>query len=245
MTREDRVFALLTDANPIPNVDEFDLHILRGGQYLETLEDQDSKPIELDKRPRYERNHQRRLASRLVAATLVIFAGTAAAILWSQSLQQDLAGPDPSELIGTWEYVLDPTTSQLVMQDFGGLVESSNQVVMRVGFEDRVYWQGFLFDGVMFPGDSGSLDVEGDLLILTGAQGTIRAKYGWSVDEGRVTLVWLDQCWISSEGDDCTEDRSRMDSEDPLTIPLWESTFIKVSDDTAFQLGSQTASSTP
>lgn len=247
MNSEDHVFGLLTDANPIPNVDDLDLRVLGGAHYLEALEQKVSQLPELDKRSGRAKNYERQVGSRWLAAALAIIAGTVALILLNQGLKQDPAAPSPpdaTDLIGTWDYALDPVQRDLVLQDYKGLVDSASEVVVRVGLDDQEYWQGILFDGELFLGDSGSLEVDDGLLVLTSGQADIRTTYRWSLVEGVVTFTWLEQCWISPDGDDCTGDRLRMENEDPLTIPLWENSFAKISEEASYQLGTQSSPTT-
>jgi hypothetical protein len=97
-------------------------------------------------------------------------------------------------------------------------------VVVRLGFDGTEYWQGFLFDGELFlldgipERDGGPYDIENDQIIMTGAHGEIRTTFTWGVDGDELALVWVEQCFLSSQSEDCTEDRTRIETEDPFTF---------------------------
>jgi hypothetical protein len=144
---------------------------------------------------------------------------------------------DDSDLVGTWDYPLDQAQEELVLDNFAGFVNSADTVVVRLGFDGSEYWQGFLFDGELFlfdglpEGDGGSYDVDGDTIVATGAHGEIRATYAFEVDADVLTLTWLEQCSLTSPSDDCTNDRSRLETVDPFTFLVWEHTFTRSGDD--------------
>lgn len=140
-------------------------------------------------------------------------------------------------LTGTWDFPLDQTQAQLVVDDFAGLVGSAEAVVVRLGFDGSEYWQGFVFDGELFllggvlEGDGGPFEVEGDRIAMTGAHGDIRATCTWGIEDDESTLVWVEQCDLSSQSEDCTDDRSRIEAEDPFVFRVMEHTFTRSSDD--------------
>ena len=41
--------------------------------------------------------------------------------------------------------------SDVILASFAGLVDSADEVVTRVGFDGNDWWQGFVFDGDLFP----------------------------------------------------------------------------------------------
>jgi hypothetical protein len=145
--------------------------------------------------------------------------------------------PDGQDLVGTWDYPLDQTQADLVVDNFAGLVDSAETVVVRVGFDGSEYWQGFLFDGELFlldgvpEGDGGTYDVDGDKIIATGGHGETQATYTWDIDADELTLAWTEQCDLTSQSDDCMTDRSRLETEDPFTLLVWEHTFTRSGDD--------------
>lgn len=140
-------------------------------------------------------------------------------------------------LTGTWDYPLDQTQAQLVVDNLAGLVDSAEAVVVRLGFDGSEYWQGFVFDGELFllggvpEGDGGRFEIEGDRIAMTGAHGDIRATYTWETNGDELTLVWVEQCDLPSQSEDCTDDRSRIEAEDPFVFIVMEHTFTKSSDD--------------
>jgi hypothetical protein len=148
--------------------------------------------------------------------------------------------PSSPDLIGTWDYPLDQTQTELVVDNFAGLVDSAETVVVRVGFDGSEYWQGFLFDGELFlldgvpEGDGGTYNVDGDKIIATGAHGEIRATFTWDIDADGLTLTWIEQCLLTSQSDDCMSDRSRLQKEDPFTLLVWEHTFTRSGDDPSY-----------
>jgi hypothetical protein len=52
-----------------------------------------------------------------------------------------------------------------------------------------------------------------------------------SVNVAGLTVTWMEQCQLSSESDDCMTDRSRLETEDPFTLLVWEHTFTRSGDD--------------
>lgn len=147
---------------------------------------------------------------------------------------------DAGELIGTWDYPLDETQAQLVVDNFAGLVDAADTVVIRLGFDGTEYWQGFMFDGDLVlvdgvpEGDGGRYVIESDQIVMTGAHGAIRTTLTWSVEGDRLALGWVEQCFLSPQGDDCTDDRSRIEAEDPFTFIVWEHAFTRSGDDPGY-----------
>jgi hypothetical protein len=150
------------------------------------------------------------------------------------------SSPDADDLIGTWDYPLDQAQTQLVLDNFAGFVDSAEVVVVRLGFDGSAYWQGFLFDDELFlldgvpEGDGGPYDIDDDQIIMTWAHGTIRGTFTWNIDGDELTLEWVEQCSLSLQPDDCITDRSRLETEDPLTLMVWEHTFAQSGDDSSY-----------
>jgi hypothetical protein len=145
--------------------------------------------------------------------------------------------PGPETLVGTWDFKLDDGDAQAVVENFEGLVDSAETVVVRLGFDGADYWQGFLFDGELFllggvpEGDGGPYEVEDDRLVMTGAHGEVEAMYRWVVDGDALTLTWVEQCLAPG---DCTDDRGRVQVEDPFVFLVMEHTFVRSGNDPAY-----------
>ena len=84
-----------------------------------------------------------------------------------------------ASLTGTWDAVLDEADGQWVRDQFRGAIEAKHQqVTVRLGFNGATWWQGFLFDGELLledgapAGDGGPLQLTGDTVVMTGADGT-------------------------------------------------------------------------
>lgn len=150
------------------------------------------------------------------------------------------SSPDADDLIGTWDYPLDPTQSQLVVENFAGLVDSAAAVVVRLGFDGSEFWQGFLFDDELFlldgvpEGDGGPYEIDGDEIIMTGGHGTGRGTFTWNIDGDELALKWVEVCSLSPQPEDCTTDRSRVETEDPLMLLVMEHTYTKSGDDPSY-----------
>jgi hypothetical protein len=151
-------------------------------------------------------------------AMLVACGGTGTSAGASVPVGSALAGGAP--LDGTWDVVLDEADAQWVRDAFAGMIDPGDpQVTVRLGFDGATWWQGFLFDGELFllngdtEGDGGTLDVAGDRAIMTGAGGTTRITYAWSLQGDALTLTVVEQCDISTSQPTCTTDRSEMDAD--------------------------------
>lgn len=150
------------------------------------------------------------------------------------------SSPDADDLIGTWDYRLDQTQSQLVVENFAGLVESAEQVVIRLGFDGSEYWQGFLFDDELFlldgvpEGDGGPYEIDDDQIIMTGAHGTGRGTFIWNIDGDELTLEWVEGCSLAPPPEVCITDRSQIETEDPGMLMVMEHTFTRSGDDPSY-----------
>jgi hypothetical protein len=154
------------------------------------------------------------------------------------------SSPDADDLIGTWDYPLDQMQSQLAVDGFAAEgfagVESAEEVVIRLGFDGSEFWQGFLFDDELFlldgvpEGDGGPYEIDGDQIIMTGGHGTGRGTFTWDIDDDELTLEWVEGCSLSPPPEDCTTDRSRVETEDPFMLMVMEHTFTKSGDDPSY-----------
>lgn len=144
-----------------------------------------------------------------------------------------------ADLIGTWDYQLDPAERRAILEDFSDLVDGAQEVTARLAFvNDRKWWLGYLFDGELFlldgvpEGDGGRYEVDGDQLETTGAGGLARITYRWTLDGTGQTLVAVEECDLYPGVEpSCTTDRTDMD---PLMLLVTEHTFTWSGDDVSY-----------
>jgi len=77
VNQEERVFTLLIESNPIPEVDALDVDEVGGARYLATLEQRSSEVTQLDTKPKDQEQKKTVRQRWLVAAVVVILAGVA------------------------------------------------------------------------------------------------------------------------------------------------------------------------
>ena len=131
-------------------------------------------------------------------------------------LRPDLHGN--AVLDGTWDAVLDKADATWVLEQFSDfLPQAGQEVTVRLGFDGYDWWQGFLFDGELYlsngdtEGDGGVLDFVDDRVVMVGAEGSVRATYGWALDGNALTLTLVEQCDVAGSEETCTTKRSEMD----------------------------------
>ena len=143
-------------------------------------------------------------------------------------------------LTGTWDYVLDEAGRDDVLAGFRreGLVDSADEVAVRIGFDGNDWWQGFVFDGDLFlldgvpEGDGGSFFLVPDepLMVLIGAGGDGRVVVEWKIEEDALTLTAVEVCEGWGAEMTCI-DRSQMD---PVGLSVMEHTFTRSGDDPSY-----------
>jgi hypothetical protein len=137
-------------------------------------------------------------------------------------------------LHGTWDYRFDDSGREIVLKDFAGLVDSADDVAVRLGFDGNDWWLGFVFDGELFlldgvpEGDGGTFTVNDGHLAMTGFGGKARTTYRMSVDRDALTLSAVEECAISGDRVTCNEDPSTMD---PMMLLVTDQTFTRSGDD--------------
>ena len=143
-----------------------------------------------------------------------------------------------ASLTGTWDAVLDEADGQWVRDQFRGAIEAKHQqVTVRLGFNGATWWQGFLFDGELLledgapAGDGGPLQLTGDTVVMTGADGTARVTYRWARKGDELTLGVVEQCDVAASETTCTGDRSAMDAD---MILVTEHTYARSGDDASY-----------
>jgi hypothetical protein len=144
-------------------------------------------------------------------------------------------------LTGTWDYILDEAGSDAVLEGFReeGLVDSADEVAVRLGFGGNDWWQGFVFDGELFllhgvpEGDGGSFFlVPGEpLMVLFGASDDGHAVVDWKIEGEALTLTAVEVCVGSGAEMTCIEDRSEMD---PGALFVMEHTFTRSGHDPSY-----------
>jgi hypothetical protein len=151
-------------------------------------------------------------------------------------VQPDLHGN--AALNGTWDAPLEGAQAQWARDAFsGGIGPGDPQVSVRLAFDGTTWWQGFLFDGQLFladgvpEGDGGTVDVQGDQIVLTGADGTAQVTYRWALDGDALTLTVAQQCDVGASGMTCTSDRTAMDAD---MILVTEHTYTRSGDDATY-----------
>lgn len=148
--------------------------------------------------------------------------------------------PDPSSyangiLDGTWDYITNEEEAAFILENYAGLVDSADEVIIRMGFDGYEWWEGKVFDGVLLlvdgvpEGSRGTLHIEDDRLIQAGAEGQV--TFQWVLDDDQLTLTVLEECTSSSGGLTCTDDRSQMDQS---MILVTEHTYTRSSDDPSY-----------
>ena len=148
---------------------------------------------------------------------------------------------EADSLRGTWDYVLDEAGRDDVLAGFRGegLVDSADEVAVRIGFDGNDWWQGFVFDGELFlldgvpEGDGGSffLVPQEDLIVMSAAGGEARVAIEWVIDGDALTLTAVEECVVSGTEMTCTDDRSQMD---PVGLSVMEHTFTRSGDDPSY-----------
>lgn len=78
MTHEENVFSLLTEANPIPEIEDLDLMDVGGPRYLATLEQRSSEVTQTDTRPKMPMRAPRRGLVLGIAASMAVILSAAA-----------------------------------------------------------------------------------------------------------------------------------------------------------------------
>jgi len=144
-------------------------------------------------------------------------------------------------LTGTWDYILDEAGRDAVLEGFRreGLVDSADEVAVRIGFDGNDWWQGNVFDGELFlldgvpEGDGGSFFlVPGEpLMVLVGASDGGHVVIDWKIERDALTLTAVEVCVGSGAEMTCTEDRSEMD---PVALSVMEHTFTRSGDDPSY-----------
>ena len=144
-------------------------------------------------------------------------------------------------LTGTWDYILDEARRDATVEGFRreGLVDSADEVAVRLGFDGNDWWQGFVFDGELFllhgvpEGDGGSFFlVPGEpLMVLVWASDEGHVVIDWKVEGEALTLTAVEVCVGSGAEMTCTEDRSQMD---PVALSVMEHTFTRSGDDPSY-----------
>jgi hypothetical protein len=144
-------------------------------------------------------------------------------------------------LTGTWDHVLDEAGREAVLEGFReeGLVDSADEVAVRIGFDGNDWWQGNVFDGELFllhgvpEGDGGSFFlVPGEpLMVLLGASDEGHVVIDWKIEGEALTLTAVEVCVGSGAEMTCTEDRSEMD---PVALSVMEHTFMRSGDDPSY-----------
>lgn len=152
-----------------------------------------------------------------------------------------MPAPDPSlyangRLNGTWDYTVpDGEFKAFVISNFG--MSGADEVVLRLGFDNHVWWQGVLFDGELFlengviEGDGGTIRIEDDLLVTTQAEGTAEVTLRWTLEGDTLSMTAIEVCGLSPDPTDCSTDRSKMD---PIMIQILENGFVKSGDDASY-----------
>lgn len=147
--------------------------------------------------------------------------------------------PDAGALRGTWDHVNDEEGRAVILASFAGMVDSADEVVTRIGFDGKDWWQGFLFDGELFlldgvpEGDAGSFsfDPSQAVIVMTGAHGEARVAYEWAIDGDSLTLTAIEECVVAEADVTCVDDRSEMD---PVMLLVTEQTFTRSGDDPGY-----------
>ena len=144
-------------------------------------------------------------------------------------------------LTGTWDYILDEAGRDAVLEGFRreGLVDSADEVAVRIGFDGNDWWQGNVFDGELFlldgvpEGDGGSFFlVPGEpLIVLVGASDQGHVVIDWKIEREALTLTAVEACVGSGAEMTCTRDRSEMD---PVALSVMEHTFTRSGDDPSY-----------
>lgn len=159
-----------------------------------------------------------------------------------------VALPDPSTyangiLNGTWDYVFTPAQAELVLNEFRaeGLIESAEEVILRIGVDNHKWWLGYVFDGELFllgghpEGAGGTFRIEDDLLISD--EGDYETVDRLDLSGDSLTLTWISACDKSGSEPVCTETRTPDIYFPPgadASTDLAATTFTKSSDDPSY-----------
>ncbi|MDX1467866.1 MAG: hypothetical protein R3258_00850 [Acidimicrobiia bacterium] len=95
MTTESQIVALMDEANPVPDLDKYQVNEVDVAAYLATLERRSQKMTSTDTRPTTEKQPKRSMTLRLATLLLVVVAGVIA-ILLSQSDGDAPVATDPT-----------------------------------------------------------------------------------------------------------------------------------------------------
>ena len=95
VTIEDRVAALMADANPVPDYEQIEL-AAKGAAYLATLDQRSSKVAQLDTRPTEQQDQKRQLMPWLAAAVAAVVLGAVALLLVNQGNDDTPPATSPS-----------------------------------------------------------------------------------------------------------------------------------------------------
>ena len=125
MTTESQIAALMDEANPVPDLDTYQVNEVDVAAYLATLEQRSEKMTSTDTRPTAEKKPKRAMTLRLAAAFLVVVAGVIA-ILLSQNDGDAPVATDPtpstadeSALLGAYAAAQNEGDVDAVMRLFG------------------------------------------------------------------------------------------------------------------------------
>ena len=147
--------------------------------------------------------------------------------------------PDPSTyangiLNGTWDYTFNDEDAAVILDDFSGLVDSADEVTVRVAFDEHQWWTGFLFDGELFllhgvpEGAGGTFTIEDDVLVTD--EGFATSELMWVLDGDTLTLTWLSGCDLEGSEPVCSDERIEGD----LGLLIVEHAFTKSGDDPSY-----------
>lgn len=167
-----------------------------------------------------------------------IASGATAAPSYDDRTPAPVTAPAGAMLRGTWDYVMDDAEREMALEGFAGLVDTADEVVTRIGFDDHTWWQGNVFDGELFllhgvpEGDGGSFTIPQEgVIVMYGAHGQARVTLEWMIDGDQLSLTALEECDLSGEAPRCTDDRAEMD---PAGLLVFEQTFTRSSDDPTY-----------
>jgi hypothetical protein len=147
VNHEERVFTLLIESNPIPQVDDLDVDEVGGARYLAALEARSSQVTQLDTKQKDQEQKKTGRQRWLVAAVIIILAGVAL-IFINQSGETPVAdqpfGPDSARDVtesfveahkaGDFDAVMVLFTADATFSD------THNPQSMRPDWEPRFAW---------------------------------------------------------------------------------------------------------
>jgi hypothetical protein len=144
------------------------------------------------------------------------------------------------ELEGTWDYTMTSQDKAVI----GGELKSdsgyvSDDIAVRMGFDGKEWWQGFVFGGELWrlngtpEGDVGTYTVSDDELTLD--NGVSAITYRWVITGTDLSLEVLETCTPpNGQGRQCFTDRDSIENLETDLILVTEHTYTKSGDDGSY-----------